>query len=93
MSTINHEQDAIRTLAKDLTNMNIGLDVHYNECGTSATGVAAFEVIDGKSHTLFIEQMYDWSDEYAYLPKLRMMRHRLEEMHAEALAERQERAA
>lgn len=93
MSTIRDEQDAIRNLARDLTDMKSGLDVHYNDCGSAATGIAAFQVVGGESETLFIENLHDWDMEEAYLPRLRLLRHKLEEMHKEALAESRGEAA
>lgn len=93
MSTIRDEQDAIRNLARDITDANCGLDVHYNDCGSAAVGIAAFRMVDGETQTLWIEHLHDWDLEEAYLPKLRLLRHKLEELQKEALGEREKVAA
>ena len=95
MSTIRDEQDAIHNMARDLTNMNVGLDVHYNDCGDAVTGVAVFEVreTEPSNRMLWMHTVYDYEYGKAYLPQLRMLRHRLEELYREALAQREEKAA
>lgn len=95
MSTIETEQDAIRTLCREITNMDCGLDAHYNECGDAVTGAAVFEVraVEEPNKMLWMQTFYKNDIEKAYLPQLRLMRHRLEELYREALAQREDIAA
>ena len=95
MSTIRDEQDAIRNLARDITNLSAGLDIHYNDCGDAVTGVSVFKVnpIEVSNDLLWMHTVYDWEQDKAHLPQLRMLRHRLEELYQEALAERRELVA
>lgn len=95
MSPIETEQDAIRKLCREITNMDCGLDAHYNDCGEAVTGAAVFEVraVGESNQMLWMQTFYKADCEKAYLPQLRLMRHRLEELHKDALAERQGVAA
>lgn len=93
MSSIRDEQDEIRNIARELTSMNVGLDIHYNDCGYSATGVTAFRVTNGESEMLWQENVCEWAHDEAYLPKLRWLRNELEQMFAAAVAEKEKVAA
>lgn len=81
---------AITELAIDITDLNTGTRVHLTPVGS---GELTITVFDAQSEIEWNETVYDWSRDEAFLPKLRFLRYRLEEMHKEALAERQEMVA
>ena len=89
MTTAKQEALAIAELAWDMTAENPDRAVH---CCVSG-GAVNVTVFTPDNDIAWQENLYDWSHDEAFLPKLRLIRHRLEELHKEALAERQELVA
>ena len=89
MSTAKQEALAIAELAWDMTTETPDRAVH---CCVSG-GAVNVTVFTPDNDIAWQENLYDWSCDEAFLPKLRLIRQRLEDIRAEALAERQERAA
>ena len=89
MTTAKQEALAIAELAWDMTNETPDRAVHCSVSG----GVVSVTVFLPNNEIDWQENLYDWSCDEAFLPKLRLIRQRLEDIRTEALAERQERAA
>ncbi|WP_138438542.1 hypothetical protein [Marinobacter alexandrii] len=81
---------AITELAIDITDLNTGTRVHITPVGSGEITVTVF---DAQSEIEWNETLLDQRNTEAYLPKLRFLRHRLAQMHKEALAQRMESGA
>lgn len=80
---------AIAELAIDLTNANPKQAVHCCVSGGSVSVTVFNELND----VAWQENLYDWSHDEAYLPKLRWLRNELEQMLEAAVAEKEKVAA
>lgn len=76
---------AIAELAIDLSTLRPDRSIHCS-VGAGAVSVTAFK---NSAEIDWQENLYEWSHDDAYLPKLRFLRHELERMKVEALEERE----
>lgn len=83
------ESLALAELAYDLNDAKPERGVYCN----IGPGHVSVTVFHENGQIDWQKNLYDWSHDEAYLPKLRMLRHRLEEMYREALAQREQVAA
>lgn len=81
---------AITELAIDITDLNAGMTVHPTPVGSIAIDVTVF---NDSSEIVWSQHAHDWRHDEAFMPKLRFIRHELEQMHKEALAQREKVAA
>lgn len=80
----------ITELSMDITDLNAGKTIHCCQIGSDALNVTVFgESIDPEWQM----NLYGWSHDEAFLPKLRFLRNELETMYQEALGERRGEAA
>lgn len=82
----------MNTKQETIALLELGLELP-NVHVAAGFGTVSVTVFDDKGEVDWQQNLYEWSHDEAYLPKLRFVRNELEELYREALAQREQVAA